>query len=491
MSAPRLPTALLLLSFLHVACTDGKRDDTQTGDDTQGGDDTDTQGDTDTTGDTGPNGVEKVVVIGAGLSGLAAARTLHEHDCCEVVVLEAQDRVGGRISTEQLPISGDIVEASAQYHMGPRDSSLTPVIEEMGIRTEDYLWTHESWDYDGSENPVSSLDWGRFYDDATLRSRNYADQPDVSLEAMIEEMQVEGAFSYLDGDREIGYCVSTLFEEEYSSDASEMRAWSLWEGDDLFGNDQWFPDGMEAIPEYLAEGLDVRLSTPVTAVQYDDQGVTVSTQTGETFSAERVVVTVSLGVLKAGDIEFDPSLPSTNTDAIARLGMGLMDKVWLVFPEIFWDPDIDFKGFASEPSGQYASWNYWGGNALLVWHAGSNARTLEFKPDEEIIQGAMDTLRLMYGDDIPEPTETLISRFDHEAVDAISGATPRSTYTKGSYSFLALGSTPDDRAAIATPVDDRVFFAGEHTNQTHPALLQGAYDSGVREANNIIELLEE
>ncbi len=301
-------------------------------------------------------------------------------------------------------------------------------------------------------------------------------------------MVSEGAFSYLDNDREIGYCVASLFEEEYASDMGDMRAWSLWEGDDLIGVDEWFPDGLSAIPEYLAEGLDVRLSTPVSAVSYDSEGAVVSTESGEDFAADRVIVTVSLGVLKAGDISFDPPLPSTNTDAIERLGMGLMDKVWLIFPEVFWDPDIDFKGFLSEPQGQFASWNYYGGNALMVWHAGGNATTLEYQSDDEIIAGAMDTLRIMYGDDIPDPTETLIARFDVDAVDAISGATPRSTYIKGAYSYLALGSTPDDRSDIAAPVMDRIFFAGEHTNPDHPALLQGAYDSGIREANNIVDL---
>ncbi len=396
--------------------------------------------------------------------------------------------MGGRVHTMQTPITGSILEASAQYHAGKRSSSLAPIIEEIGMRHQNYFWTHESWDIDGTRNPVSSGDWSRFYNATTREARTYIDQPDVSLETMIREMVDDGTFSYLDNDREIGYCISSLYEQEYSSDASDNRAYGPWEGDDLIGGDEWFPDGMSAIPEYLAEGLDIRFSTPATKVTYSNDGVTIETGSGEDFVGDRVIITVSLGVLKAGDIQFEPPLPLENTEAIGRLGMGMMNKVWLVFPEIFWNPDIDFKGFLSEPSGQYASWNYYGGNALLVWHAGTEAISLEYKSNEEIIDGAMNTLRVMYGEDIPEPTETVIVRTNPDAVDAISGATPNSTYTKGSYSYLKVGSTPDDRRELATPVLERVFFAGEHTSTENPALIQGAYESGIREANNIIEL---
>ncbi len=453
-------------------------------DDTSSGDDDISAGDDDS-GD--PTDVpEQVLVVGAGLAGLAAARELHEHDCCDVIVLEALDRVGGRVATMQSEVTQSIFEASAQYHSGPNNSSLTPIIEAIGMQTEDFRWTHECWDVDGTYNPVSVQHWDRFYGEATMWSRDYEELPDVSLAAMIQEMDAAGEFHYLDNQREIDYCVATLFENEYCSDASDMRAWSLWEGDDLYGLDQWFPDGMSAIPEYLADGLDVRLNTVVSEVRYDADGVVVTAVSGAEYEADRVIVTVSLGVLKAGDIAFVPPLPSTNTDAIERLGMGLMDKVWLFFPEVFWDPEVDFKGYLSEPAGEYSSWNYYGGNGLLVWHAGTKAIELEFRSNEEIIGGAMDTLRIMYGEDIPEPTETFIGRFHPEA---ITGATPRYDFSKGAYSFLPLGATPDDRSAVATPVMDRVFFAGEHTDRSNPALIQGAYDSGIREAERIIDLL--
>jgi len=455
---------------------------------TEGDADTDTDADTDADTDTGSSSKEEVIVVGAGLAGLAAAMKLESDGCCDVTVLEAQDRVGGRVYTVQTPITGSILEASAQYHAGQQSSTLTPIIEEIGMQNEDFHWTHESWDIDGAKDPVSEDDWNDFYRDTTMEAAQYQDQPDVSLEEMIESMAADGAFSYLDNDREIDYCISTLYEQEYSSDASDNRAWGIYEGESLLGGDEWFPDGMSAIPEYLAEDLDIRLSTVVTEVRYDSDGVTVMTESGEEHAGDRVIVTVSLGVLQAGDIEFDPPLPSTNTDAIERLGMGLMDKLWLVFPEIFWDPDIDFKGYLSEPSGQYASWNYYGGNALLVWHAGSDALTLEYKSDEEIIAGAMDTLRIMYGDDIPEPTETVFIRFDPDAAAATSGPTDISTYSKGSYSYLKVGSTPEDRSAAAASVEDRVFFAGEHTSPKNPALIQGALESGFREADNIIGL---
>ncbi|MBT3224024.1 MAG: NAD(P)-binding protein, partial [Proteobacteria bacterium] len=298
----------------------------------------------------GPN-KEQVIVVGAGLSGLAAARELEDHGCCEVTVLEAQERVGGRIYTMKTP-AGSILEASSQYHSGRRSSSLTPLIKKIGMKREAFTATQDSWDIDGTRTPVSQEDWDRFYSDTTGKARTLEDQPEVSLESMIEMMAADGEFSYLDNDREIGYCISALFENDHASDAGDNRAWGIWEGDELVGRDEWFPEGMSAITDHLAEGLDIRLNTPVTEVHYDEEGVTIKTATGEEFIGDRAIITVSLGVLQGGDIQFKPPLPKKNSDAINRLGMGLMNKVWLVFPEVFWDEDVNFMGYLSDPPGQ-------------------------------------------------------------------------------------------------------------------------------------------
>jgi len=475
---------------------------------------------------------EHIVVVGAGLAGLSAAKELAEDGRFKVTVLEAADYIGGRIKSIPINAGGKkyTIELIAQYHAGKSNSSLNEIIDAIGMRTKRYPWWFQSFDSEGTIDPVSEKDWNKFFNLTEKESEFHESEPDYSAKQMIDDMDARGAFRSLrsiDNDQELAFLGVSLIDHEYASDPDKVQAWALWEGDDLRGGDEWFPGGMQEIPEYLKnrvleedEDNCIHTQHVVKKVEYGANGVTVYADTHDEpdkpFPCDRVIITVSLGVLKAGDIVFDPELPDLKKDAIKNLGFGRLDKVWLHFPYRFWDKKIDFFGFVDnpddpdDPPGQYASWNYFGGNSLLVWHAGTEASNLAKKTDAEIIAGAMATLQDMFGD-IPDPEPEKdrhpgyhIVRFPSKdypnAPDAVSGASTK--YIKGSYSYLKArsvsddgsvlepGSSPDDRVAIAESVkddegNDRVFFAGEHTSSENPALIQGAYESGIREANKI------
>ena len=110
-----------------------------------------------------------------------------------------------------------------------------------------------------------------------------------------------------------------------------------------------------------------------------------------------------------------------------------------------------------------------------MFNAGVYGRAIEGQSDEEITAAAMTVLRTIYGDDIPQPTATRITRW---AADPFAG---------GSYSYAAVGSTPDDRAALAAPVANRLFFAGEATSLDYPATVHGAYLAGLRVARELLQ----
>ncbi|MEM7257079.1 MAG: FAD-dependent oxidoreductase, partial [Pseudomonadota bacterium] len=129
--------------------------------------------------------------------------------------------------------------------------------------------------------------------------------------------------------------VNTYIEQEYAVDASDLSATHYDEGYAYGGPDVIFPQGYGQLAEFLADGLDVRLNERVTQIVQIDDGVQISTSSGM-IDAARVIVSVPIGVLKHGDISFDPPLPAAKQAAIDAIGSAVMNKVYLRFEEPFW-----------------------------------------------------------------------------------------------------------------------------------------------------------
>ena len=256
-----------------------------------------------------------------------------------------------------------------------------------------------------------------------------------------------------------------------------MRA--LDEYDDVFGDTEVvFPHGYDALASALADGLDIVLNSPVTAIDYrENTSVVVRTETQD-YTASKVLITVPLGVLKAGAIDFSPSLPSAKYAAIAALEMGLLDKLYLRFDNVFWENDILNVGYVNQAPGRFPYWlnlqPVTGEPVLLAFNGGDVALQLEGCTDADVLAEAMGVLRSIYGEGTPEPIDYRITRW---AADQ---------YSYGAYSALAMGATPDMRCDLAEPIDKRIFFAGEATHSQHPSTVHGAFLSGVREAERIL-----
>jgi monoamine oxidase len=192
-----------------------------------------------------------------------------------------------------------------------------------------------------------------------------------------------------------------------------------------------------------------------------------------------VLVTVPLGVLKAGHIRFEPGLPHDKQSAIARLGFGTLNKVALSFPNVFWDEEIHYIGIAGINGPDLCEWvNLYpvNGAPILVGLAvGDAGRRLDHMDDSSIYEHAMGRLRGTFGYGIPEPQGMAVSRWTADP------------YALGSYVHMAPGSSLEDCKTLAQPVDERGFFAGEHTNHYYPATVHGAYLSGARAAEEMAE----
>ena len=265
-------------------------------------------------------------------------------------------------------------------------------------------------------------------------------------------------------------------EHEYGADLADLSLESVDGGSEYGGSDVLFPGGYGQIVEALSDGLEVRLRQAVTGIDHTGTHVVATTASGARFEADRVVVTLPLGVLKNGLVSFSPPLPPAKHQAIADLKMGVLNKTCLLFEDVFWEPGIEAIGYLGPDTGQWAETlslhPYTGQPVLMMFNAGAYGTEMESLADREIVADATRALADMYGA-VPQPTDALVTRW---------GSDP---WTLGSYSYVPVGSSFERYAALAEPIGDRVFFAGEATDPDHPATVHGAFLSGVRAAREI------
>ncbi|MEN9933597.1 MAG: hypothetical protein RLZZ387_176 [Chloroflexota bacterium] len=421
-----------------------------------------------------------VIVVGAGVSGLAAARALADAGR-RVIVLEARERIGGRVWTDR-SWPGMALDLGASWIHGTQGNPLTALARKAGIVTApptDYesLWRYEPGARELSDSADEALDEN--FEDLEERSAELADElrsdgEDISLQAAFDQLLAGRRLSQAQR-RRLDYAINTSIEHEYAADASELSLLHWDQGEGFDGDDVIFPGGYDQVPSHLAAGLDVRLGHAVSRIAYGPRGVEVTTSRG-TLRAERAVVTLPLGVLKRGAVTFDPPLPARKQEAIRRLGMGVLNKVYLRFPRAFWPREPHMLGYIAPRKGEWAEWlnvqRYLGKPVLLGFNAGSYGRQIEQLTDRQVVAAAVGALRDMFGPRVPEPEAALITRW---GADPLAG---------GSYSFLAAGASPEDYDALAAPVAGRLFFAGEHTSRDYAATVHGALISG-REAAEV------
>jgi len=381
-----------------------------------------------------------------------------------VTVLEARTRIGGRIWTDTS--LGVPIDLGAAWLHGTDGNPLMGIADEVGARTVET-------DFE----KVALLDKGSLLDAGTAAATLEAwaeilDGVEPLTENAATDAPLAGALAEVANldDPLIQWCVASSIVAEDAADPDELAL--LWFGHEgeLNGPDLILPGGYGQLVNHLARGLTVKLGTAVTRIEYDGSGARVETPRG-VVAADRVIVTVPLGVLKADTIVFDPPLPEPKRQAIERLGFGLLDKVVLKFDEPFWPEDPDTFGIVGhdQPVSDLINGLRFADVPLLVGlRGGANALARESHSDEETVAAVLDSLHA------PEPTGALVTRW---------AADP---YARGSYSFLAVGSSPGDQRALAEPISDRVAFAGEATHEEFFATVHGAYLSGLREAERIL-----
>lgn len=418
-----------------------------------------------------PNG-KTVVVIGAGISGLAAAKKLKEKGFT-VIVLEAQEKVGGRLRTDRS--LGIAFDEGASWIHGPNGNPITDLASQSGANT--FLTDDDNVEvYDTS---------GSAYSDSILTSaeNQFNNALDAVRNAGNQNQSFETVFSSLyptqANNRLWKYMLSAFLEFNTGGDISKLSSKYFYDDEEFNGSDVIITNGYDKITDFLAQGLDVRLNTRVFAIDHSNPKIKVSTN-ADVIEADYVVVSVPLGVLKNNAISFTPSLPADKTTAIAKTNMGNVNKFLFVWSNAFWDTNLQYIGYTPETKGKF---NYFlnvkkftSSNALMTFAFGDYATVTESMSDSEIINEVMLHLKVIYGNSIPNPTNMLRTKWG------------QNVNSYGAYSYATNGTTTADFDTLAKSVNNKLFFAGEHTDREYRGTVHGAYLSGIREADKIIDL---
>jgi monoamine oxidase len=434
---------------------------------------------------TGP--VERVLVAGAGIAGLTVANAL-THAGVDCVVLEARDRIGGRLHTADLggsPVDlgaswihtpdGNPMRAFAQLAGAP-GASADPVPELAGFDREDQrrLTAAESAELFGlylGELPAATA--------GLVSELGPGASMAAAIDAFVTARAPDADPGWARRARQLLYgCV----EADSAGLAQEQSLRWMWNELEYGGN--YFGDapagGYTRLVDAMASGVDVRLGRPVAEVAVRPEGVRMVTADGSIEEGSHAVVAVPLGVLKGGRPRFSPALPPDRLAAIERLGFGRFEKVALRFAEPFWRaagfPHLMI--FPREP-GEWMVWavglDAFGGGPVLVFFVfHSVAGRLAGADADAPVRWALGLLAEATGRPCPEPVAVAVSSWADDP------------WTQGAYTHIPPGASPDDADLLGQPVGGRLLFAGEHTQSARLAYADGALTSGIREAKRLL-----
>jgi monoamine oxidase len=405
-----------------------------------------------------------VIIIGAGAAGLAAARELSAAGR-RVCVLEARDRVGGRIHTLHPPDLGVPIELGAEFVHGPSETTL-PIVDAAALAMVELPDDH-SWLRNGKWETVRDF-WGQLD-----RIRKKIRGRDVSFAAFVQSRR--------DISPRLRELACNFVEGYHAAHADRISALTMQAADDEQegGNEQYrIVDGQDALIAWLRAGLDpsradLRLSRAVTRVEWEPSRVVC--HAGETVRARAAIVTIPIGVWKAGVIAFDPPLREKER-AIAKLDAGHVVKIAFRFRERFWEP-FNFL---------HSSHRYmptWWTTAPLVtpiltgWAGGHAADALLVEAPEARIDRALDALAEVLAMRRRDIDRQLVATYTHDWQ-----ADP---FTRGAYSYATVGGR-GAHDALRKPSRGTLFFAGEATSSDETGTVSGAIASGRRAARELL-----
>ncbi|GER27230.1 polyamine oxidase [Striga asiatica] len=402
------------------------------------------------------NALPSVIVVGGGISGIAAAHML-QNASFKVILLESQDRIGGRIHTDYsfgCPVDmgaswqKDRVLINMELHGVCNENPLSPIIRRLGLtlyRTsgdDSLLYDHDLesyilFDINGHQVPQKMVI------EVGVAFKKILEETDKVRNELSNDISVKEAISIvLDRHPDFSSTASSLVLSTLNCEKEKV----------LTGGHGLMVQGYDPVIKALSRDIDIRLNHRVKRIVNGYKKVVVTVEDGRKFVANAAIVTVPLGILKANSIEFEPSLPEWKQSAISDLGIGNENKIALKFDNVFW-PNVELLGVVATTSyscGYFLNLHKATGHPVLVYMAaGALAYDLEKLSDEAAADFAMVQLKRMF----PDATEPVI------------------------------GNSEDIYDRLRTPVGN-LFFGGEAVSVDHQGSVHGAYSAGILAAEN-------
>ncbi|XP_076850208.1 lysine-specific histone demethylase 2 [Brachyhypopomus gauderio] len=439
---------------------------------------------------------KKVLVIGAGASGLAAARQLQNFGL-QVVVVEARERIGGRVWDDTS--LGVAVGRGAQIVNGCVNNPIALMCEQLSVKMHKLSERCELIQ-EGGQTTDPAIDkrmdfhFNAILDVVSEWRKDKSQHQDVPLGGKIQEvcktfLQESGIrFSDLE-EKVLQFHLSNL-EYACASPLDQVSARS-WDHNEFFaqftGDHTLLRRGYSTLLHQLAQGLDIHLNRPVQSIDYSGDIVKVTTSNGVQYTAHKVLVTVPLALLQKNTLLFSPPLPDRKVKAIHSLGAGVIEKIALQFPHRFWDRKIqgaDYFGHvppSPEKRGLFSVFydmTPQGDQCVLMSViTGEALEMVRDLQDRQVVDLCMRVLRELFKEqEVPDPIKYFVTHWNKDM------------WSQMSYSFVKTGGSGEAYDIIAEDVQGKVFFAGEATNRHFPQTVTGSYLSGVREASKMAAL---
>jgi len=403
-----------------------------------------------------------VAIIGAGMAGLAAARRVTDAGRT-ALLLEARDRIGGRAWTR--PAEGLALDQGCHWFHSADRNPLVPLARSLGMAVEEYgeLWARP-WNKRklGAREAEANAAWQRLEAAMAAVTASGRDRPlsDLIAAEPVWGRFMAAAYSWSAGD--LPERLSTL------DLASGLETHTNWRT----------PDGLGSMVQRFGAGLPLQLECPVERVALARDSVRLSGTWGSV-EARASIVTLPTNVLAAGGIVFEPALPQARLAALADLPLGVNEKVFLKVAGTPFGPPRDFQANLTFERVDCAHFHIqeFGRPLVEAYYGGPYARELAEAGPAAMAEAAVAELVGEFGSALRPHLSPLVATrwFDDP-------------WTRGSYAY----ARPDGagaRALIAQPLEGRLFFAGEATSLHSSASLHGAYETGLRAADEALAAL--
>ena len=438
---------------------------------------------------------KKVIIVGAGAAGMQAAATLLSTSNFEVQILEASNRIGGRLLEMPENFANFPIELGAAYIHGHKSSNwvyaqqagakmynlkdLKTLVNVGGVVHEEKKFYEIDPDLKSIFDDWYELNLNKVKLDEDITLKEYARR---RAEAFKKPFAYDFVFRSL--------------AHEWAADWSKLSVKAMQEMDkelEDFIDDEEDPGDFEnyAIAPPVGQSQifkkafghlfeHVKLNSRITEVNYEAEKVVLKDDLGETYSADAVIVTVPLTILKKGTIAFKPGLPKSKMEAIKKLEMGCGGKVFVKFKKNLWGDcwglvndgfiiQYNAAGYFSEPHLN---------NVIEGFVAGPEAEHLSKITKEEQKEILKKDLQPFFGTESFDDNYEDHFYFGWESVPDIWGA----------YAYPGSADAAELRKALQKAIDNKLYFAGEATDYCgYAQALTGAYDSGKRAAEEIIK----